>query len=463
MVGLPSKSLVVGMLGLIAQAFEVQLEWDIIEGTKDVTTAMSLLRFANDTSPPATEWTGIGWDSGSISLQHRRDSSTLVVMQIFPPTRRHQVILGKASELAEARYRPTTEGPSQVFLESKVELDATLPYYFKVEAHHDMKDNRTTYEGLYSVGNSWIYMGSLILQHPNNGPSILSQISIPSSSAAKDTARNDKDTTTSADSLKSAEEATTKEKSKSPDSGDDSDKDDSDKDDSDDDNKEAENERDSDVMCEMAGDDSSANESPDAASKPLSTSIRSAFLSFLRSSVGAIRSRDKRNGSSSTVARAIDNHADSNDAANKVLELLKNGVKYPDFPVFPKIYSGVKRLPGGNSNAMRAGVYKKFELRDRLGQMYFISHSHAYSYDSKDSDIVYVRHYFMSASYLVSIDGTRNPGTAKNETTSAIAESSASSASPASPASSPSPASPSPASPSPASSSSSSTTTGESA
>ncbi|KAJ1928365.1 hypothetical protein FBU59_007135, partial [Linderina macrospora] len=149
---------------------------------------MSLLRFANDTSPPGTEWVGIGWNDGSMSLQHRNDRKALIVMQISPPSPEYQVILGKTSELSEVRYRPTKGGPSQVFLESPVELDATLPYYFKVAAHHNLKDNRTTYEGLYSIGQSWVYMGSIILQHPTNGNkstlSVLSSAFDDSSDAA---------------------------------------------------------------------------------------------------------------------------------------------------------------------------------------------------------------------------------------------------------------------------------------
>ncbi|KAJ2816998.1 hypothetical protein GGI24_005550, partial [Coemansia furcata] len=146
---------------------EVDLEWDIGPGAKEITTAMSMLRFANDTAPPSTEWVPLGWNYGTLSLQHRADSSSFIVMQLSPPTSLHQVSLGKLSDLSEVSYHPTGEGPSQVVLESKVDLDSSSPYYFKVEAHHDMLQNRTIYEGLYSVGNHWMYMGSIVLQHPN--------------------------------------------------------------------------------------------------------------------------------------------------------------------------------------------------------------------------------------------------------------------------------------------------------
>ncbi|KAJ2329627.1 hypothetical protein GGI00_003897, partial [Coemansia sp. RSA 2681] len=157
-------------VGSRASGMEVDLEWDIGSGTKDITTAMNMLRFANDTAPPSTEWVPLGWNYGTLSLQHRADSSSFVVMQVSPPSASHQVLLGKLSDLAEVSYHPTGEGPSQIVLESKVELDSSLPYYFKVEAHHDMLQNRTIYEGLYSIGNHWLYMGSIVLQHPNKLP-----------------------------------------------------------------------------------------------------------------------------------------------------------------------------------------------------------------------------------------------------------------------------------------------------
>ncbi|KAJ2587718.1 hypothetical protein H4R99_008050, partial [Coemansia sp. RSA 1722] len=126
--------------------YEVDLEWEVSPGTKGISTAISLLRFANETSPPATEWVPLGWSYGSMSLQHRNDKSSYVSLQIAPPSANHQVILGRTSEIADVKYQPTVQGPSQVFLEAKVDLDASQPYYFKVEAHHDLKQNRTTYE-----------------------------------------------------------------------------------------------------------------------------------------------------------------------------------------------------------------------------------------------------------------------------------------------------------------------------
>ncbi|KAJ1962442.1 hypothetical protein GGI12_002649 [Dipsacomyces acuminosporus] len=450
MVCIPKKSILVSLLGLLAaSAFEVQLEWDVLEGTKDITTAMSLVRLANDTSPLGTEWTGIGWDSGSLSLQYRDDKASLIIMQIAPPTNMHQVILGKTSNLAEAKYKPTKKGGSQVFLESKVEMDPNLPYYFKVEAHHDMKENRTTYEGLYSVGNSWNYMGSLVLQHPKDPNSS----SLVSNRLADEDASEARRVDVDDDNEKS--ESAEGDSAEGDDKEDDNDHEDAGSVDS----KERDQQREE--HPSQGAEEESDNEEDDSdrhknrlaiptvdASNPLPStgkqmyeedngsntisnnsllsSFRSSLLDLLRSTIqpsdlnakpkskSRSKSKSKSDSSSDSSAdpdsssSAQDNERNaSDDDDDKPLSLVKNPLKYPDFPVFPDIYSGVKRLKGGDSKAQRAAVFKKFELRDRLGQMYFISKSHAYSYDSKDDDIVYVRHYFMSASYLVSIDGTQ--------------------------------------------------------
>ncbi|KAJ2337481.1 hypothetical protein GGH91_005079, partial [Coemansia sp. RSA 2671] len=191
-----------------AAGMEVDLEWDIGPGAKEITTAMSMLRFANDTAPPSTEWVPLGWNYGSLSLQHRADSSSFVVLQVSPPTNLHQVVLGKLSDLSEVSYHPTGDGPSQVVLESKVDLDSSSPYYFKVEAHHDMLQNRTIYEGLYSIGNHWMYMGSLVLQHPNKqgaGKSVKSGRANNSESSESESNSESKEAETKSEETKSEE------------------------------------------------------------------------------------------------------------------------------------------------------------------------------------------------------------------------------------------------------------------
>ncbi|KAJ2306394.1 hypothetical protein IWW55_001476 [Coemansia sp. RSA 2706] len=69
------------------------------------------------------------------------------------------------------------------------------------------------------------------------------------------------------------------------------------------------------------------------------------------------------------------------------------------------MFSGIKRLSGGNPKNLCGGVYKSFKLRDHLGKTFFISKAHAYLYDSADSDLTSVRHYFVASNYMLTIDG----------------------------------------------------------
>ncbi|KAJ2852199.1 hypothetical protein J3B02_003490, partial [Coemansia erecta] len=496
-----------------AQCYEVDLEWEVSPATKGISTAISLLRFTNETAPPSTEWIPLGWSHGSMSLQHRGDRSSFVSMQISPPSSAHQVILGRTSDIADVKYKPTIEGPSQVFLEAKVDLDASQPYYFKVEAHHDLKQNRTTYEGLYSMGSHWLYMGSLVLQHPNATDAARVLVSQPASAAdikssasadmsdpksrgssQKDSANDsgsdsesegDSDSeassstaaarrgvarhsvrqriTSSARRLASEDERNNDEE-RDNDSEDDDDKDndkdsdsDNDKDrdsdsekDSDDDEKDGDNERDSDDERDGDNDRSHSRSSVFRSSAPRSSAPAAraskkklalyemdspmtmpgsqhshhrsiaddSFDSFLHAGFEAFRSHRLPHTTSSPSAMPATSVAAATRAAmvpaadkpdDLALGLLKNGIEFPDFIVFPKIFSGIRRMDGGDPKLTRAGVYKKFQLRDRLGETLFVSQGHAFSYDGTDDDVASVRHFFMSASYLLSIDGAKLP------------------------------------------------------
>ncbi|KAJ2787672.1 hypothetical protein GGI15_000562 [Coemansia interrupta] len=463
-VGLGILAALSASLYSVAHGYEVDVEWDVGSGAKGISTAMSLLRFTNETSPPATEWVPLGWTYGSMSLQHRADKSTFISMQLSPPSPDHQVILGKMSDIADVKYQSTKEGPSQVFLETKVDLDASQPYYFKVEAHHDLKANRTTYESLYSVGEHWLYVGSLILQHPNsaNGTQpIVSQsdaIKKSASSGGESDSNSDSESESDSESsdkpsarerLTSAIRKSGRSKSASARTGagedeadddndgdnDDSDKeDDSDKDSDEEEDKDSDSDKDNDNEKDADDEDKEAEQaSADARrrstispsklaairnllnlyhpKKALYEKSDDSFNAFVRSGIDAFKSHKLPESSSSPATPAAPHPtkeaADSGD--NAPLNLLKNGIEFPDFAVFPKIYSGVKRMEGGDVSLTRAGIYKKFQLRDRLGETLFVSQGRAFSYDSSEDDVASVRHFFMSASYLISIDGARLP------------------------------------------------------
>ncbi|KAJ1806362.1 hypothetical protein LPJ75_005071, partial [Coemansia sp. RSA 2598] len=493
-----------------AHSYEVDLEWEVSPATKGISTAISLLRFTNETSPPATEWVPLGWSYGSMSLQHRGDRSSFVSLQISPPSANHQVILGRTSDIADVKYQPTVEGPSQVFLEAKVDLDASQPYYFKVEAHHDLKQNRTTYEGLYSMGNHWLYMGSLILQHPNatdnarvlvsqavssdsakksasgsaSGSAASADVSDPKSQegsdseAGSDSEGSDNESdgeksstaaaaasggssparrgvreriTSSARRLDSGSRPSQESSDRDVDSNSDRDSDsDNDSDNDNDSDKDSDSDSEGDSDNDSGNDKEGRGNSAKSSQQPRSSAPAErasrkkklklfemdspmtmpgsqhshhhsmakddSFESFVHAGFDAFRSHRLPHTATLSSAPATSVAAATRAAMvpagaadDMALGLLKNGIEYPDFPVFPKIFSGIRRMDGGDPKMTRAGVYKKFQLRDRLGETLFISQGHAYSYDGADDDVASVRHFFMSASYLLSIDGAKLP------------------------------------------------------
>ncbi|KAJ1666883.1 hypothetical protein GGF38_002837, partial [Coemansia sp. RSA 25] len=153
---------------------------------------------------------------------------------------------------------------------------------------------------------------------------------------------------------------------------------------------------------------------PDISS--LRATVRSAFSDFLKSGLKAISPRDKKQSHSRN--KRVDVSAASknkNVVDGEALNLLKNGIEFPSYSVFPRLYSGVKRLEGGDSALVRAGVYKKFQLRDRLGETFFITQGRAFAYDGTDNDVSLVRHYFLSSSYLLSLDGPRAAASGDDE------------------------------------------------
>ncbi|KAJ2505470.1 hypothetical protein IWW47_002029, partial [Coemansia sp. RSA 2052] len=160
--------------------------------------------------------------------------------------------------------------------------------------------------------------------------------------------------------------------------------------------------------------DSGPAPQPDISS--LRATVRSAFSDFLKSGLKAISPRDKKQSHSRN--KRVDVSAASknkNVVDGEALNLLKNGIEFPSYSVFPRLYSGVKRLEGGDSALVRAGVYKKFQLRDRLGETFFITQGRAFAYDGTDNDVSLVRHYFLSSSYLLSLDGPRAAASGDDE------------------------------------------------
>ncbi|KAJ1854197.1 hypothetical protein GGH12_003174 [Coemansia sp. RSA 1822] len=389
----------------VVQGLEINLEWDIGEGTSDVSSASSLLRFTSDTAPELTEWVPLGWDHGSLSLQRRNNSESFIVMQLTPPTSRHQAILGKTSDISTPASHATPQGPSQVMLEAQVELTPSAPYYFKVDAHHDIRRNRTTYEGLYSTGEKWMYLGSLILQHPVGNATV---------QGAQSTSVNDELARVLSVMATSSPPAATSSAAKDSDEDDDKDSDDSD---SDDDKerkgKEMFNRGKQMFEVEDSFEDfvrdgyhelrAQARE-PETAVPPTSTVAHK--VNRAASNTDSDSDSDSDSDTESSAPKSTPSKISVASSAEQ-LARVKNPITFPEIPPFPRMYSGIRRLDGGSHTDLRAGVFKSFELRSRLGETFYIGRAHAFLYDSKNDDLAAVRHYFLASSYLLTIDGPK--------------------------------------------------------
>lgn len=355
------------LLFALVSGLEVDLEWDTSAATQQkagINTAMSLLRFTQDTSPPGTEWIPLGWEYGSLRIQHLQDSRTKILMELTSPQQDFKVSLGRQSELTQAQYSPDAESATQVVLETiaspwtgsdGLALDANLPYYFKVEAHHDLLLNRTTYEGLFSTGDHWKYLGSLVLQHPHN------QTNSPavSSTAEESTSIKERDEKEDSDD----EEANT--------SGTESETD------SDTEESTTKGGRHQLQMYEEVLDSHDDSGS-------LRDLMREAFGEFLRT---------EHNHRPRTPQ----------DPSNTVERQLDNGLQYTEVFPFPGLFSGIHRM-NDTTGTVRAAVYKKLQLRDRLGQVFAVAQGKAYVYDSTDRDDPHVRNYLAANSFLLTIN-----------------------------------------------------------
>ncbi|KAJ2467891.1 hypothetical protein GGI02_003874, partial [Coemansia sp. RSA 2322] len=158
---------------LLASAFDVNLMWDVPDDAKDITQASAHIQLNSTSSPIGTEWIGVGWDTGAISLQKLSNDQLVVLMQVRAPNNTSTVRAGRVTEYASAHYidREDRTAKQGMYLQSKVDKDdaANQSITLKVIAHYNMIANNTIYQGLWSDGEVWTYMGSLVLQHPKTG------------------------------------------------------------------------------------------------------------------------------------------------------------------------------------------------------------------------------------------------------------------------------------------------------
>ncbi|KAJ1832976.1 hypothetical protein LPJ70_006499, partial [Coemansia sp. RSA 2708] len=280
------------------------------------------------------------------------------------------------SDISEVKSHATAQGPSQVLLEAKVDLLPSEPYYFKVEAHHDIKQNRTTYEGLYSTGEHWQYLGSLIFQHPNtNVTEYVVRTQSESASSEDDLDKILSSLATSSPPVARAAETTSHN--------------DSDNDDDNDKGKEffeVDNSFEDFVRNGFQALKAQAR-MHEPVSQPSSTALAKVVNHESDSDSDSDSDVDLDSEASNAFSEDYSSESTAAGADYAPLNLVKNPISVPEVPAFPRMFSGIKRLSGGDPEKLRGGVYKSFELRDRLGETFFISKAHAYLYDSTDSDL----------------------------------------------------------------------------
>ncbi|KAJ1642717.1 hypothetical protein LPJ64_005458, partial [Coemansia asiatica] len=157
----------------ISKAFDVNLLWDVPDDARDITQASANIQLNSTSSPLSTEWIGVGWETGALSLQKLGDDKLVALLQVRAPTNESTVRAGRVTEFSTAHYIDPTDHMARqgIYLQSKIDQDSSesRAYSLKVIAHYNMVANNTIYQGLWSDGEQWTYMGSLVLQHPKSG------------------------------------------------------------------------------------------------------------------------------------------------------------------------------------------------------------------------------------------------------------------------------------------------------
>ncbi|KAJ2022499.1 hypothetical protein GGI06_001790 [Coemansia sp. S85] len=160
------------LFGALVHAFDVSLSWDVPDTAQDVVQASARIQLNSTSSPLGTEWVGVGWDTGAISLQKLSNDQLIVLLQLRAPNNSSSIRVGRVTEYASAHIIDQEDHKKQgMYLQSKIDKDdsGNQAFTLKVIAHYNMIANNTIYQGLWSDGEVWTYMGSLVLQHPKVG------------------------------------------------------------------------------------------------------------------------------------------------------------------------------------------------------------------------------------------------------------------------------------------------------
>ncbi|KAJ2851049.1 hypothetical protein IWW36_001396 [Coemansia brasiliensis] len=327
-------------------AFDVSLLWDVPDDAREITQASAQIQLNSSTSPIGTEWIGVGWNAGAISLQKTGEEQLVVLMQVRAPNDNTTVRAGRVTDYATAHYIDRKDTASRgMYLQSKIDKDDAnnSEFSLKVIAHYNMVANNTIYQGLWSDGQVWTYMGSLVLQHPKT-----SSIKEEVARALEDAARVD-NASNKLDSMANARSAVSV-----GDSGE-----------------------------ESSRDRMAATKEPEAPSAP---------------------SKDPLGGTKppETLATCDINRDTTTGHIRPVCKFVR---QLPMVESFQQPFSGIRRTSDGNQKFERAGIFKELSLKSRLAAVYDISAARCVSHNRQNTDIASCQRDPNSPEFIISIDG----------------------------------------------------------
>ncbi|KAI9481914.1 hypothetical protein BX667DRAFT_535085 [Coemansia mojavensis] len=137
--------------------------------TRKITQASAQVQLNSSTSPIGTEWISVGWNAGAISPQKTDKEQLVVLLQVRTPNSNTTVRAGRVADYATAHYIDRKDAENRgMYLQSRIDKDDAnnSENSLKVIAHYNMAANNAIYQRLWSDGQVWTYMGSLVLQQP---------------------------------------------------------------------------------------------------------------------------------------------------------------------------------------------------------------------------------------------------------------------------------------------------------
>ncbi|KAJ1963546.1 hypothetical protein GGI12_001995 [Dipsacomyces acuminosporus] len=333
-----------------ASAFDISLLWEVPEDAIDITQGSAHVTINKTSSPIGTEWIGVGWETGAISLQKLSDDQLVAILQVRAPSNDSSVHAGRVTEYAKAHYIDKTnnhKSKNGVYLESKIDADSaeSQGYSLKVIAHYNMISNNTIYQGLWSDGKVWTYMGSIVLQHPKTG-SIKEEVAKALEEAAK------------ADSH-------SKEGSKS---------------------------------IHTVGDNSTPSPTLSSASAAVRDAHGISSVPPTKDPLSGVKAPE-------VLATCDINRESGTGVIKPVCRFIK---QLPIIPSFKGLFSAIRRTQDGSPKVERSGVWKDLMLKSRLAKTFEITTGRCVSHNRRKGDAASCQRDPNNPEFLIAIDGERH-------------------------------------------------------